>query len=204
MRFKRDPGPTEARGNDAAVERSSEAERSLLERARRLDMRAHAEIFDAHYPAIFRYLRLRLPDAELAEDLGAEVFTRLLEAMRDGRGPRESLRGWLYGVAANCVADHHRRQGLAQRSEHAVPAPSAAPDPARQAEGRLRDETLDQALRQLSEEQQHVIALRFGSEMRIREVAEAMGKSEGAVKQLQARAVARLANLVGDLGGSGA
>ena len=77
MRFKRDPGPTEARGNDAAVERSSEAERSLLERARRLDMRAHAEIFDAHYPAIFRYLRLRLPDAELAEDLGAEVFTRL-------------------------------------------------------------------------------------------------------------------------------
>ncbi len=168
-------------------------ELTLLARARTLDPEALALIHDRYYSAIYRYIAFRVGERETAEDLTSEVFTRLLTALRDRHAPQNTLRGWLYGVAARVVADHHRKQYRAPQVELDETLVSSDADPAELLEGKLTQEDLKQAMQELTEEQRHVLGLRFGADLPIQEVARTLGKTEGAIKQLQARAVAALA-----------
>ena len=164
----------------------------LLVRARQLDPAALTEIHETYYAAIFRYVAFRVGDRDTAEDLTSEVFTRLLTALRDKNAPQNTLRGWLYGVAARVVSDHHRKAYRAPQVELDESLASGEHDPADIVEGRLTQERLNQAMQDLTEEQRHVLSLRFGADLPIQDVARTLGKSEGAVKQLQARAIAAL------------
>ena len=168
-------------------------EAALLARARQFDTDALAQIHDSYYGPIFRYIAFRVSDRDVAEDLASEVFTRFLSALRQRTPPSSTLRGWLYGVAANVVSDHLRRRYRAPHVELDEPIASYDAGPAEVAEATLAREDLRLAMASLTEEQQHVIALRFGRELPIQEVARTIGKTEGAVKQLQARAIAALA-----------
>src|SRR5512139_1575924 len=168
-------------------------ELTLLARARQLDPEALAHIHDTYYTSIFRYVAFRVGDHATAEDLTSEVFTRLLAALRDKNAPQNTLRGWLYGVAARVVSDHHRRAYRVPQVELDESLASTNHDPADIVEGKLTQESVQRAMQDLTEEQRHVLSLRFGSDMPIQDVARALGKSEGAIKQLQARAVAALA-----------
>jgi RNA polymerase sigma-70 factor (ECF subfamily) len=172
---------------------SPTAEAALLAGARDLDSRALGQIHDEFYPEIYRYALYRVGDAEAAADIAAEVFLRLLDALHAGRPPRTTLRGWLFGVAAHQVADHWR----ARRGP--VAGPVALPD--NWPDGRslvgevderlLRDE-VRLALRRLTEDQQQVLALRFGDGFSVEQSATLMGKSVTAVKALQFRALEAL------------
>jgi RNA polymerase sigma-70 factor (ECF subfamily) len=168
-------------------------ELALLDRARTLDPDALAEIHNTYYVPIFRYVAFRVGDRDLAEDLTSDIFTRLLSALRDRTAPRNTLRGWLYGVAARVVSDHFRRLYRHQQLALSESMASGEAGPAETVEAVLTREALKQAMTELTEEQQNVIALRFGFDMPIQDVAQTLGKSEGAVKQLQARAIAALA-----------
>ena len=168
-------------------------EHRLLARARRFDQDALGQIHDEYYTPLFRYALYRTGDRDLAEDVASEVFTRLLEGLRAGTGPTTTLAGWLFGVAARVVSDHFRR---------AYRAPTVGLDdglsdfdltPSGLTVEALEREELLLAMQKLTEEQRHVIALRFGQGMPIDQVARMLGKTEGAIKQLQARAVAALA-----------
>lgn len=165
----------------------------LLNRARALDREALAEIHDMYYAAIFRYMAFRVGSHETAEDLTSEVFIRLLDALRDRNAPQNTLRGWLFGVASRVLKEHYRQKKRNQRQtalDESLPSPTAGP--AQALDTALTQEALQSAMAELTEDQQNVIALRFGYEMPIRNVAQTLGKSEGAVKQLQARAIAAL------------
>jgi RNA polymerase sigma-70 factor (ECF subfamily) len=168
-------------------------ELTLLARARQLDSEALARIHDTYYTSIFRYVAFRVRDHATAEDLTSEVFTRLLTALRDKRAPQNTLRGWLYGVAARVVSDHHRQAYRTPQVELDEELVSADHDPADIVDRKLTRESMKRAMQDLTEEQRHVLSLRFGSDLPIQDVARVLGKSEGAVKQLQARAVAALA-----------
>lgn len=168
-------------------------ELALLARARQLDADALAEVHDRYYTPIFRYVAFRVSDRDVAEDLTSEVFTRLLSALRDKNAPQNTLRGWLYGVAARVVSDHHRRHYRAPEVELDEALVSREVGPAEIVDQMLTHAELKQAMAELTDEQQHVLALRFGYDMPIQEVARTLGKTEGAIKQLQARAVAALA-----------
>lgn len=168
-------------------------ELALLAHARTLDPDALAAIHDTYYTPIFRYVAFRVGDRQTAEDLTSEVFTRLLSALRDRSGPQNTLRGWLYGVASRVVSDHHRKRYRAPQVELDESIVSREAGPAEMVEAMLTRADLKQAMTRLTEEQQNVIALRFGYELPIQEVARMLGKTEGAVKQLQARAIAALA-----------
>lgn len=168
-------------------------EQVLLARARQLDTEALALIHDTYYTPIFRYVAFRVSDRDVAEDLTSEVFTRLLTALRDRNAPQNTLRGWLYGVAARVVSDYHRKRYRAPEVELDESLISRDASPAEIVEQMMTHAELKDAMAQLTEEQQHVLGLRFGYDMPIQEVARALGKSEGAIKQLQARAVAALA-----------
>lgn len=167
-------------------------ELKLLAGIRQLDPEALARTHDLYYPAIFRYIAYRVGSREAAEDLTSEVFTRLLSAVNDRHAPQNTLRGWLYGVASRVVADYHRKNYRIEQVELSDTLASEAADPADNVAKKQTFEALYAAMTTLTEEQQDVLALRFGYEMPIREVAETMGKSEGAIKQLQARAVSAL------------
>ncbi len=118
-----------------------------------------------------------------------------MSALRDRTAPQKTLGGWLYRVAYFVVSDYHRasyRQEEVPLDEGVRDLPGDAPDPAAAVSSKLRWENVSQALEDLTDDQREVVALRFGQELPIREVADLMNKSEGAVKQLQARAVAAL------------
>lgn len=167
-------------------------EQQLLNGVRQLDPDVLTEVHDLYYPAIFRYIAFRVGSQETAEDLTSEVFTRLLSAIRDRSAPQNTLRGWLYGVASRVVADHHRQYYREEKLKSMRPDGNDPVDPSEIVSDKLKVADLAAALSKLTEDQQEVIALRFGYGMPIREAAQMMGKSEGAVKQLQAKAIASL------------
>lgn len=167
-------------------------ELTLLHRARALDPDALAEIHDTYYASIYRYIVLRVSDHQTAEDLTSEVFTRLLHALQDKTAPTNTIRGWLFSVASRAVKDYYRGYYRQEKTnvDHLAPDEPVAPE--RILEQKISQEALLAAVTDLTEDQQEVIALRFGYGMPIQEVADTVGKSLGSVKMLQARAIAAL------------
>jgi RNA polymerase sigma-70 factor (ECF subfamily) len=167
----------------------------LLAAARKLESRALAEIHDRFYADLHRYLLYRTGDEHAAEDLASEVFMRLLDALHSGRPP-QSLRAWLFGVAAHLAADHFRRQTRHPQVELADDLPM--PDSGRNglSADAISLNAVRRALQQLTDEQQQVLALRFGESRSVADTAALMQKSVTAVKQLQFRAVAALRRLL--------
>jgi RNA polymerase sigma-70 factor, ECF subfamily len=193
-----------ARGYNSATENSALTnnlwmamnaldEPALLARARALDDDALAQIHDTYYTPLFRYIAYRVSDQQVAEDLTSDVFVRFLSALRDHTAPQNSLRGWLYGVAARVVNDHYRQHYRRPETQLPETLVAGGDDPLDHVATRLSRDELQEAMKGLTPDQQDVIALRFGFEMSIREVAGTLGKNEGAIKQLQARAIAALA-----------
>ncbi len=90
-------------------------EHELLARARHFDQDALGRIHDEYYVPLFRYALYRTGDAEMAKDIASDVLMRLLEGLRAGTGPKATLAGWLFGVAARVVSDHFRH---AYRAPH--------------------------------------------------------------------------------------
>lgn len=174
----------------------------ILKRARRMDLEALAKIHDQHYPEVYRYVRYRLEDEQLCEDITSEVFLRLLNALNDRRGPNKSLRGWLLGTASNLVNDHLRQRYSRQvenveageASEALQNGQSASPE--HTLDERWQHQEVRHAIQKLTNEQQHVLALRFAEQLSLEETASIIGKSVTAVKGLQFRALNSLRRLL--------
>jgi RNA polymerase sigma-70 factor (ECF subfamily) len=166
---------------------------SELEGLRALDAQTISEVHNRYYPAVYRFLRYRIGTEEVAEDITSEVFVRLLEALHSGRGPESNLRGWLMGTAAHMASDYYRKkyaQPMAVLSEE-VEA-SDGDDPLSLTEDNERQHLVRVNMQKLTEEQQQVLALRFGSGFSLEETAEAMGRKANAIKALQFRALEAL------------
>lgn len=165
-------------------------EQALLERASRLDESALAEVHQRYYGEIYRYVLYRTSRTEVADDLASETFVRFLDSLHAGRPPRTTLRGWLFGVANNLVADHFR---TAPRESEALDEALADPaSPSAEAEHRLALAQVRAALPSLTRDQQEAISLRFGNGFSVEETAQAMGKTPNAIRVLQFRAVEAL------------
>src|SRR5687767_12004201 len=85
-------------------------ERHALNGLQRLDSQAIGAIYDQYFSEIYRYVRYRINDDTIAEDIASDVFVRLLEAAQKRQGPQSSLKGWLIATASHVVNDHLRRQ----------------------------------------------------------------------------------------------
>ncbi len=164
--------------------------------AREYDQTAIAEIYDRYSLRIYNYVYHRLGNAHLAEDLTANVFLRMLEAIRSSRAWQTSFSGWLYRIAHNLVVDYFRAGQQDEVPLEEWPIPSRE-HPADIAERSLTQQRLRSAVGQLTGEQNLVITLKFLEGMSNAEVARVLGKSEGAVKSLQFRALASLRRMIG-------
>ena len=178
-------------------------EMELLYKARALDEDALSEIHERYYTPIYRYIAFRISDTQTVEDLTSEVFLRLLRAIREKNAPQNTLRGWLYGVASRVVKEHYRstkRMNLAPLEDEMMSKEDRLEE---QVQNKLIWEKMQAVMEELSDDQQNVLAMRFGFGMRIREVAQALGKSEGSIKMLQVRAITALSQKL-QPGGAGA
>ncbi len=169
---------------------------ALRERVVALEPEALSEVYDSYSGKLYSYVYHRTGDAALAEDLTGDVFVRMLEAVQDDRTWTTSLQGWLYRIAHNLVVDHFRRQAKREGPE-LDERWMAADNPTTSFEGLFYSNRLRTAMRFLTEEQQQVIILKFGEGLSNAEVAEVLGKTEGATKALQHRGLAALRRVVG-------
>lgn len=176
------------------------AEDRLLAHARQGNQDAIMQIYESYFSPIYNFIRLRVDDRTVAEDLASEVFIKLVSAFRSHTAPRHSLRGWLFRVARNVIHDHYGRdrQLTTETLEEWIPA-SPDNDPEVQFMRALDVERTRHALRMLSAEQQEVLILRFGQMLSLEETADILGKKVGAVKSLQFRAINALRQAFGEM-----
>jgi len=166
-------------------------EATLLRRVQDCDANALAQVYDSYYERIYRYVYRYVGQAGPAEDLTANVFLRLLNAVRSGRSPRKNLSAWLYRVAHNLVVDMFRHKP-SEDVELTEWIKSYEPDMAHLVDENLQMEQVRRALRQLTQNQQQVVVLKFLQGMSSREVAAILGKTEGAIDALQHRGLVAL------------
>lgn len=168
-------------------------ESRLLQGARSFNSDCLAEIYDRYSPELYAYAWRLLGDTSLAEDCTAETFARLLSALRNGGGPKEYLRAYLYRTAHNWITDHYRRQLPVELDDE---RPAADTDPESQTLLRQRQQKMRVALLHLTPEQRQVILLRYYQQLDPGETAEAVGRPVNAVKALQHRALGALRRLL--------
>ena len=170
----------------------SRDETRLVQRAKEGDPAAFAELYDRYQPAIYRYIFYRVDDTATAEDLTSEVFVRLVERIDRFTYRGRPLLAWLYTIARNLVMDHHRRAGRSVPLSPDASEVADVPAPEETAEDALRQQQLAAALSCITEDQCDVILLKFIEGLDNETVAHMLGKSVGAVKALQHRALAAL------------
>lgn len=167
-------------------------ERELLQRVLALDESALGTVFDAYYVPLYRYILHHIGHPSTAEDLTAEVFSRLLKEIDRGRGPNRHLRGWLYRVAHNLIVDQLRRFEHRNHGQLDEAMASANPSVPAQAEAVILGEQARAALRELTPKQRDVLILRYLEGYENKEVARILDMSVGAVRSLRYRGLAAL------------
>ena len=169
-------------------------EESLVQRAKQRDQKAFAQLYEAYFDRIYRYVALRIGDKTEAEDMTQQVFLNALQSISSFKWKGIPFSAWLYRIAHNQVVDYFRKQKKrpgALLDESLVSSDSDS-NPQLTAEHNLDIEQLLSATQQLTDAQREVISLRFTGELSTAEVAEIMGKSQGAVKALQHSAIVAL------------
>ena len=178
-------------------------EHNLLMRAREYDTAALGELYDQYAPKIYSYILYQVCDDCLAEDLTANVFRKVLDAVLTSKAWQQSFTSWLYRIAHNAVVDHYRRN----KNNESLPLDerlvAASDDPVAAVESRLSREDIKQALLALTLDQREVVALKFFEGFSNLETAQVMGKTEGAIKSLQYRALGALRRQLEEMWGRG-
>jgi RNA polymerase sigma-70 factor, ECF subfamily len=166
-----------------------EAERQLVEAAQR-DPSCFAELYESNFDQVYAFVSRRVPSREEAEDVTAEVFHQALAGLPTFEWQGTPFVAWLLGIASHLIA--RRWQRAARQPEVSADELEfvAASDPTEQ-------QTLfTQLVDRLPDDQRHVVRRRFLDQRSIREIAQELGRSEGAIKQLQLRAIESLRNQV--------
>jgi RNA polymerase sigma-70 factor (ECF subfamily) len=146
-------------------------------------------LYAAEAAGLFSFLAYRTGDRALAEDLLADAFERALRARGRFDRRRASEKTWLYAIALNCLRDHARRAGAETRALERAGAPGEQADPLASVEA--RDE-LGRALAGLTGAEREAIALRFGADMTVPQIAKVLGEPLTAVEARVYRALRKL------------
>ena len=194
-------GSRSADGSGFRLPHQRDDEPRLIQRAKQGDKPAIGELYHRHVDVVYRYIWARVRDAMVAEDLTAQVFLKALEGLPTYEPCEKPFAAWLYRIAYARVVDYWRQQErrIEVPLEGALLADEGRPEDSIDAESDWRM-AID-LLAQLTDDQQDVMILRFIGEMNLAEIAETLGKTLGATKAVQHRALASLARLLERQGG---
>lgn len=155
---------------------------------------AVAGLYESHFERVARYIAVRIGDIQMAEDLASEVFVKAIRAADSYKETGVPMEAWLFKIAHNVAIDHLRKR---QRHPQQLPIEDAGPlldksDPDEEVARQLEVAQLHGAIKRLSQAQQQVLALRFGTGMTSEQVGRAMGKTAIAVRVMQSAAIKKL------------
>ncbi len=171
---------------------------ALVDLARAGDAEAFGQLFDHYNGAVYRFIYYRLSTPSQAEDLTSETFFRALRSINSFQWQGKDFAAWLMTIARNLIIDHHKsaRNRLESPTGEISDREESSATPEEHVVQTLTHELLREKLAELPAEQQECLVLRFLNSYSIAETAKVMMKSEGAVKQLQLRAIRNLARLM--------
>ncbi|MDX2078116.1 MAG: sigma-70 family RNA polymerase sigma factor [bacterium] len=170
-------------------------DQDLLKRAYNRDESALEAIFDAYYPALYRYLYHHTGHIQTAEDLTATVFHRFLEQIYSDKSPINHLSGWLFRVAYRLMVDDIRRTHVRDTD----PLPDDIPMESiieQTVMAQIQTKQVYEALSELPDRQREVLLLRYIGELDLFATAQVLGLNVNAVKALQHRAITNLKNIL--------
>lgn len=167
---------------------------ALVELAQGGDREAFAQLYDHYVDTVFRYVYVRVGQRPLAEDLTSETFIRAMRRIDTFTWQGRDIAAWFVTIARNLVADHVKsaRFRFEVTTADMRDADQRVDAPDEEVLTRLRDERLVAAIRTLGSDQAECITLRFLQGLSLADTADVLGRSEGAVKQLQLRATKAL------------
>jgi RNA polymerase sigma-70 factor (ECF subfamily) len=168
-------------------------ELSLLDAAKRMDKEALVKIFDLYATPLYRYALRLCGDVLMADHIVGDVFAKLLDHLASGNGPRSNLRSYLYQTVYHIIVDEAR---FSQRHPPLDVLTSLSPEGPSGLQGLenriMLEKVLNAIQHDLTEDQRHVVILRFLEEFSLRETGAILGKEVNHVKVIQNRAIAKL------------
>jgi RNA polymerase sigma-70 factor, ECF subfamily len=172
---------------------SAQHVRRLVERAQQGDRSALEELYLIHFDRIYSYLHVSVGNRHDAEDITTQTFLKMLESIGKFRQGSAPFSAWLFRIAHNLAMDHFRAHRRWQPEEE-VPEPPGSEEPSAEAEAiqEIGRQSMLELIDTLSHEQKQVLTLKFVFNFPNADVATILGKTEGAIKSLQHRALASL------------
>jgi RNA polymerase sigma-70 factor (ECF subfamily) len=174
----------------------SQTDAHIVKRAQQGDQAAFTAIYDQYYDAVYTYLYYRVTDTALAEDLTADVFVRLVKYIHTFTPGDKPILAWLYTIAANLLTDHRRKNGRYTWLPLDESLTAGLTDPGGLSQQKWQHNCLLAAVNQLAEEQRQVVLLKFVEKWSNASIAQHLGRTEGAVKSLQHRALESLRRIL--------
>ena len=168
----------------------------LIQRATSGDADAFGRLYDMYVDRVYRHIYYRVGNVMDAEDLTQQVFFKAWQAIDRYKRTASPFVAWLMTISHNLVIDFYRTKKDKTYLEAEVTADESAPSPERIAEAHFEQQQVRRAILQLPRDQQQVILLRFVEGFRNPEVASILGKSEGAIRVILHRALAKLRQIL--------
>ena len=193
------PGAGEHEPIELDDEHELERVAALVTLAQGGDTEAFAQLYERCVDVVYRYVYHRVGSHEVAEDLTSETFLRAFRRLDSFTWTGRDIAAWFITIARNIVIDHVKssRYRLEVTTADLIDSDDQVPGTEDEVLERLRDARLLNALRGLRSEQQECLSLRFLQGLSLAETAEILGRTQGAVKQLQLRAVRSLHRALG-------
>ncbi|MCI0609598.1 MAG: sigma-70 family RNA polymerase sigma factor [Anaerolineae bacterium] len=169
-------------------------ERQLVLQAQDGDAEAFGKIYDAYMERIYRFIYFLVDDQQTAEDITSQVFLKAWSNLHCFRFSRTPNLGWLYTIAHNAVIDHYRtRKPTTALEDVQLSQPDYSEAVENEIDLAVEMKSIKAAMRNLTSDQQQVLTLRFIEGMSNTEIAQQLGKREGAIRALQMRGLQALA-----------
>ncbi len=168
----------------------------LIASAQQGDSRATGQLYEMNYASIYRYLYYRTGDVQVAEDLTAEVFLKMVQALPAYRQTNSTFRTWLFQIARNLAVDYYRRtstHGMVPLDDEGTMGEDGVDETV---DVIITRQTLQDSLSKLGDIQRDVIVLRFVEGLSLEEVAEVLHRSEDAIKGLQRRGLSLMRQIL--------
>jgi len=192
--------PKDVTAPEGAVQRDDSddvlAEWDIVRRAQEYDEPAVEALYQKYYPKIYNYAFMQMGDAQASEDLASDVMLKMIESMHKYTFRGLPFGAWVFRIARNRLIDLHRRRRRRGEVDLSGTLSSALASPQVLAERALERGQIQVALKHLTDEQRQVIVLKFIQGFDNRSIGKIMGRSEGAIKSLQHRALGALRRLL--------
>lgn len=170
----------------------------LVRNAQNYDEKALHQLYERYYPKIYNYAFLQMGDIHAAEDLTSDVMLKMLESIQKYNFRGLPFGAWMFRIARNRLIDLHRRRKRRGEVDLSETIAGSLVSPESMAERALERGQMQIALKHLTDEQRQVIVLKFIQGFDNQSVGKIMGRSEGAVKSLQHRALGTLRRVLSE------